>query len=370
MTSDPGARFRCAARAVVWLGLLVYALPDSLFAQHQSFEGAPGPASGQAPDVHDRPAHGDLLCTDCHRLLESRSGGRDGVLLRAERCDECHRTTAPTAAPVPVPSSSGLPSRLRFSHVRHAKHTQQSGQCSGCHPAGPDGARQMPTMDGCLRCHDGAAAADRCGLCHVAKPDGRLRTRFHGGDRLTPRGPLLGMAHDRDWLVRHRWVGADHGTVCAACHTERDCESCHDGRRPPRRLHPNDFITLHPQQARRNASRCTSCHTVQRFCSECHARLGIALGAAPEVAPRARVHPPAGTWVGGPNQHGREARRDLVSCTSCHAESDCISCHGAPGIGLGANPHDRDIQRDCRSLLSQNPRPCRLCHGSTRGLCR
>ncbi len=217
------------------------------------------------------------------------------------------------------------------------------------------------------------ADVGRCATCHETLPDGRLRTRW-AGKTLKPQSAWLGLAHDRDWGVRHRWVAADRGTLCAQCHKERECTQCHDARERPRAIHPNDWLTLHPQHARRSATDCQGCHSVQTFCMECHARLGISQAAAPEVRTPARTHPPASQWTGSINQHGREALRSLATCVSCHAERDCVRCHAA-GLPSGArSPHPTRFRETCASALSQSSRACIACHGTDmdalRALCR
>jgi hypothetical protein len=128
------------------------------------------------------------------------------------------------------------------------------------------------------------------------------------------------------------------------------------------RVHPNDFLTLHGEISRRNLTRCTSCHTTQSFCTECHSRLGISPMSAPIVSARARFHPPADVWVRGPVLHGRAARRSMNDCVSCHAERDCVTCHGALGVGGGVSPHPPGFVDECRQFLEANARACRSCH--------
>jgi hypothetical protein len=225
-------------------------------------------------------------------------------------------------------------------------------------------------MESCHRCHGGPApsASDDCATCHLTLPDGRLRSRFPEGE-LDPPAWLFDMNHDADFLVRHRWVGADHGDKCASCHEENDCADCHDGRiRPSRRIHPNDYLTIHPQMARRDDPQCTSCHSTQNFCMECHARIGVSSVSAPDVSAPGRYHPPPEVWTRGPVLHGREARRSMTTCVSCHAERDCVDCHGVSGIGGGISPHPPGFVAECGRLLRQNPRACQTCHGDTAAL--
>lgn len=187
---------------------------------------------------------------------------------------------------------------------------------------------------------------------------------------MNPPAWLFDMRHDHEWLVRHRWVAADQGGACASCHTESDCVDCHDAGVRPRRIHPGDYLTTHVAQARRDSPRCGSCHQASRFCTECHARLGLAQISAPDVRAARRYHPPAAVWVRGPSLHGLEARRAMSTCVSCHAERDCVVCHGAIGIGAGVSPHGPGFFATCGASLESNARACVTCHGDIEALRR
>ncbi len=131
----------------------------------------------------------------------------------------------------------------------------------------------------------------------------------------------------------------------------------------PTRIHPGDFLSTHPVMARRDETHCTSCHTTQQFCTECHARLGLSPIAAPDVRSPVRYHPPSAVWSRGPNLHGVEARRSMQSCASCHAEDDCVTCHGSLGLGGGVSPHPPGFAASCRTALETNSHACATCHG-------
>lgn len=316
--------------------------------------------------VHAIPGHAAAACSACHAGAETSVSAGDDLRPRPAACARCHGP-AVTAPPRLPPS----PPRLHFSH---RAHLLRGTACETCHGGGEGGGEiRMPAMDDCLGCHR-AQRSGSCAGCHRSAPDGRLRTDFGDGRPLRPRGPLMGMAHDRDWLVRHRWVGADRGEVCTTCHVERDCVACHDARRLPRAIHPGDFMALHAQDARRGAQRCQSCHTPQHFCAECHARLGLTPSAPRDLATTRRYHPPAAQWSRGPALHALEARRALTDCVTCHSESDCVACHATvPQGGGGHSPHGRGFVARCGAALAANPRACATCHGDTgelRARCR
>ena len=140
-----------------------------------------------------------------------------------------------------------------------------------------------------------------------------------------------------------------------------------DGRivRGARDVHPGDWMAAHALEARTREQRCESCHRGQSFCRTCHLRAGVAQGSPPSTAgpTAARVHEdPA--WASGLEQtHGREARRAIQTCVSCHAGRDCVTCHAF------VNPHPPGFESRCRSLVAARARSCTACHDSLDGLC-
>jgi len=242
---------------------------------------------------------------------------------------------------------------LRFDHQRHAKPT--SGNCMRCHGAVAEGsARLRPPMAMCYRCHDKDAERDgrRCDVCHIDLAESGTLPESH-------------LAHDGDLLREHGARASSSGALCETCHRQTFCASCHGQTVPAlpaaRRfadpvtptIHRAGFASRHALEARSDPGACTTCHQVQR-CAACHVERGVAgvQGRSP--------HPPG--WVSpvsGENRHGREARRDPVSCAGCHGgagESLCVSCHavGKPG----GNPHPPGFS----SRLPLSSLPCRLCH--------
>ena len=314
----------------------------------------------------------ERTCLPCHADQIARDGAT------VERCATCHVGATEGSVPV-IPVSHAPTPRLRFSHRAHAREGMRCVEChrglfdEGAPGSDLDPGRHLPTMRSCFRCHGGpsAEASTECTTCHLMLPDGRMRDEYPEGS-LDPPEWLFGMHHDADFIVRHRWIAADQGAKCATCHAESECAECHDGRVSPPRVHPNDWLTVHAPAARRDEPRCTSCHTTQTFCAECHARLGTSTIAAPNVRSTMRFHPPAEVWTRGPMLHAREAQRSMTTCTSCHAERDCVVCHGASGVGAGISPHPPGFRRECGRLLRANDRACRVCHGdlgAVRALC-
>ena len=356
---------------------------------------ASGGVFGQQPSAivyPERPAglrvnhalaeHAALACESCHVKTGRSGSARDNLLppesacepchadrldrARAsrEKCGSCHQGFDPAKSSA-VPAAAAPAARIHFSHARHGG---RGVRCADCHgeigKAASGAAPHLPSMRDCMRCHRVEERRYACATCHWSTPAGLVRRDYPEGD-LKPPSWLLGMGHDKEWVVRHRWAAADRGAVCASCHQESECTRCHDGSRRPSAVHPNDWLKLHAQQSRRGSPRCAGCHTEQRFCAECHARLGISQSAAPDARSGARHHPPVGEWTRGPNRHAKEAKRSLSSCVSCHAERDCVRCHAQGGERPAASPHPSGFANNCGKLLRANPRACRACHGNT-----
>ena len=71
----------------------------------------------------------------------------------------------------------------------------------------------LPQMSLCMECHDGKAADKSCVVCHE-----------------DPKGKLPADHQRSGWMVEH--VGPvlkDNGKSCLMCHTNEQCQVCHQG---------------------------------------------------------------------------------------------------------------------------------------------
>jgi hypothetical protein len=337
-------------------------------------------------------------CTSCHTRAATSDSVGDSLLPSGAACDRCHHSDHADIHRVKpgdggsgkcgtchigykdgdgnVVRSTSIPrANMIFSHRRHAARNIGCQQCHGSvEEIGQATRMQLPRMRGCFRCHqmpdaiargDAKAACDTCHLRGGPGSGGRIRIAFPEG-KLTPPRWQNDAEHGPDFLERHKRVAGADSQFCANCHKEDFCTDCHDGRVRPRRIHPNDYIAMHPVDARMQATRCTSCHREQSFCVDCHLRAGVGESSPSGVkTSAARFHPPAAIWSGpvrGPGHHAFEAERNLNACVSCHVERDCVACHGGSGIGAGFNIHPAGFLSSCGMQLRRNPRPCMVCH--------
>jgi hypothetical protein len=257
---------------------------------------------------------------------------------------------------VSPPRPSG---RIIFDHDQHLAIPSIRGQCVGCHAGVVDPARtSIPSMSQCFGCHE-----------HQREWDAGQCTPCHAQADLRKSLPRTFLRHDQNFAQRHGSLALEQQRLCQACHTQADCESCHDSvqglsieKRMPERVdrnfvHRGDFLSVHAIEAQAEPSRCLRCHE-QKSCDGCHAARGVS-GA---LVNGRNPHPPG--WVGVNTRsldfHGRAARRDIVSCAGCHDQgpaTNCIPCHRVGGPG--GNPHPAGHWPSASSL---NEGMCRYCH--------
>jgi hypothetical protein len=338
--------------------------------------------------VKDRNLPGEAICRPCHAQARRPGGSRGG-------CALCHPGWSGGGAP---PSPRRPEARLRFGH---RLHLERGATCSDCHAAiatGADSAREeaaqprrarsgatkdslraLPSMAACTSCHARQRVSNRCVVCHLADKQGRLQTRFDGNAVLRPTGSLRADRHDAYFARSHAASARKDRAYCQSCHRPEGCLRCHAGTQRPAVLHPNDYVSLHGSEARREPTRCRSCHASQSFCLGCHQRTGVGQetrrsGFRPDTG--RRFHPAVFTaQPPGAGHHGAAARRNIASCSSCHREQTCVTCHGTRARGRGGySPHAAGFAQSttCRALSARNQRVCLKCHpaGDARIGCR
>jgi hypothetical protein len=284
----------------------------------------------------------DAVCRGCHAAPHD-----------ARPCGGCHGEPALRADVALVRKD------LRFEHRSHMKGVE--GDCVRCHAdiARSDVGAPVPKMATCFGCHQHADqwTLRDCDGCHVDL----------AAEQTLPESHLV---HDGDWLREHGTRAASARDLCASCHTERQCASCHGVGTVPTlpaklafddarldSLHRAGFMSRHAQESRANPGLCSTCHS-DTSCLSCHVASGVAPGTTGGRSP----HPRGWITTGlGGGDHGRQARVDPASCASCHGgagEQLCVSCHKVGGPG--GNPHGPGFSSNKRKATDM---PCRMCHG-------
>lgn len=320
------------------------------------------------------------------------------------RCTSCHVPLATTAfsanrvRTLPVPEDHTDDTFLRRSHGSMARaqpqrcatcHTRE--RCTSCHvdasavpaiatiPAA--GARlELPDFpahyftpgshldeEAWLRGHGAAASADLgqcstchtrndCTVCHTVTPPAPVEALPPRKPRQAP-GVLLSRnpppSHDlAEFMTEHGNRAVTENATCAACHTRRFCEDCHNAPANAG-FHPADFALRHKSAAYSGRLECQNCHDVRSFCRDCHTQTGM--GAVATLGPG--FHDAQPSWL---LRHGQAARQSLETCTSCHVQQDCMQCHSAQSGPFRVNPHGPGF--DAQRMYDRNPIVCTACH--------
>lgn len=325
-------------------------------------------------------------CDSCHDIKEAAAGKEVDP---PSTCDVCHLvpqakkkkkkkgedddTPVRQITNAEIPKASWPVANLIFNHQVHV--SRKIG-CTTCH-AGISGGMEdvglatryhLPKMETCLGCHDGQKASAKCSTCHVTEKSGRVQLSFASAILRPSQGDPFGIDHGPRFEFTHGKRAKIDRKICLDCHQEGQCMQCHDSLQKPLSAHPNDYITLHPVQARQDSLQCDACHRYQSFCAACHERSGVGLDSDKMFRPRnAKVHPDYSVWVDapGPQHHGIVASRDIKQCISCHREESCTACHATQGVNpasRGTNPHPANFTSLCRALAERNDRGCLKCH--------
>lgn len=178
--------------------------------------------------------------------------------------------------------------------------------------------------------------------------------------------------HDSGFIKEHRILAEKSGSNCIECHEQSFCLDCHIGGGIDQDLkksistkgnympktHRSDFISIHPVKAMDNPQNCYRCHEAN-FCESCHEKLPS------KGTMKIKSHTPLGAnnqtyWN---DEHTKEVRRNLQSCSSCHPSADvCVQCHSAKDSGV--NPHPKNWRSIKDSIRDKgNPdKTCKKCH--------
>jgi hypothetical protein len=342
------------------------------------------------------PSHeaGDFVARHGRLAMAAPSGAQCAVCHSTESCARCHMN----AAALPSVAALGRDARVAAatagrapSYHRPASHADPSWQtthgamarrstatCANCH-----------AQRSCATCHVGSGARSVIATLPAPAPDAaaqgvRLRRVGAGGDanvdgapsvagsarvpqRIPPRDPprdpvpsaspppadttYAVRIHPADFARAHAAAAGTQSPRCASCHEQSFCAACHAGE-GRRRFHPVDFALRHAPAAYGRERDCRSCHNTEAFCRACHVSSGLASGGRRDVA----FHDAQPRWL---LQHGRAARQGLESCTTCHAQRDCMQCHSTRGLQV--NPHGPGF--DPRRMAARSRVACIACHG-------
>jgi len=344
---------------------------------HRPLASAAGLTDARIAALPKPPSHTGADWLTTHGALARTGGATCAVCHSRESCQRCHvngarepliralatdarvaRLVADRAPRYPTPPDH---QNAQFVLTHGAAARANAGRCSVCH-----------ARPSCEACHTGTGARDVLRQIPDAReataPGVQLRQETPAG-AATPVATLMARlissppsrvdttphrvrVHPADFLRTHGPMAASGELQCASCHTQRFCSDCHAGERVTRRYHPANFLSTHAPQAYGRETDCSSCHSTEAFCRSCHRQAGLA---AKTNARSTVFHNAQPLWL---LQHGRAARQDLKSCTTCHQQTYCMQCHS--DLGARINPHGPGF--DAARMSSKNPQLCLMCH--------
>lgn len=257
----------------------------------------------------------NIGCAQCHGMVEELELATRDQLPRMAGCFSCHAMAGPAAG-----EARG---HCTNCHLREPSGRLRVTFSTGAllPPMWLHGAAHTPDW---LARHKMVAGAnsEMCGSCHGDSfcsdcHDGRVRPR---------------KVHPNDWISMHSQAARQDNPRCVSCHQlQTFCADCHrrvgvardvasGNRNAGRRFHPPPAVwTLAPRsaqhhafEAQRNLNACVACHT-ERDCATCHAAKGVRGGGG--------VNPhPAGFRAGC----RAPFRRNPRPCLVCHHASDPV----------------------------------------------
>jgi len=169
--------------------------------------------------------------------------------------------------------------------------------------------------------------------------------------------------------------------TCTACHNHSQdfavgrCTPCHiDLNKYPFKpvaeyTHEANFLETHGKWARQSVQTCTQCHD-QTMCSTCHTATTRPLPPSvqfPEKVASEFIH--RGDWI---SRHAIEQAADPASCLKCHGVQYCQSCHGFQAVLPGSNtggrlPTGHPSFLEHKAQARNNITACAACHSSGAG---
>ncbi|OHD64330.1 MAG: hypothetical protein A2176_01705 [Spirochaetes bacterium RBG_13_51_14] len=246
---------------------------------------------------------GSIECVYCHKKINestSTTGGKE--IPYRKICDDCHGGKEGFSATI----------RLRYHQVyqnNHQFHIKEQGlACKDCHEAlytkeAPSQEESIVKMEYCFQCHDNNTATQYCMLCHV--------------------NPTVPDDHLKGWNKLHGKKANAGQKECQKCHTSREsCLRCHRSSKNVARYHNPNYQATHRYESRISLKNCRACHS-DRQCRDCHKASGVNFK-SPLIQKR---HPLGWTNRSSSHFHGRKAKLNLASCTTCHTQNECRYCH-------------------------------------------
>lgn len=264
-----------------------------------------------SPVIFDHPTHTDgagLSCDDCHDAVETLKAGERAIPDHSV-CESCHEVEDDEGCGichVDPDNPEAVPAAGRhYSAFGHDRHLEAGLTCEKCHAPAEKAENLepgLPVMENCQACHLSMQASLECGTCH-------------DGETPRPADHVL-----ITWRQDHGLEAGVMSSDCWKCHTQNNCDDCHQGVNLYGSPHPVTWKFNH-FEASSFGEECLVCHETRETCTNCHRLM--------RPIPH-ELGPSFAEWgVGG--THVEEAKAFIETCISCHdvgnADPTCAKCH-------------------------------------------
>lgn len=332
------------------------AVPDTAcITCHLTLPQATALSAAQVKAFPTPPSHGQPgFLTAAGHGAQSKAGVGAATYAVAPSCATCHARDFCITCHVNAPETPTIQAlapdarSLAIPATLEAPPSHAQGNFLVAH-----GRSARKDIASCQACH----TQQSCAACHIAPPAPVASLYAAGPGRGTGAEVVRSRpaTHLADFSDIHAQPATSSQQTCQACHTRPQCLDCHRGtpERTPQ-YHPQTFLERHPAAAYARETNCADCHNSAAFCQACHVQAGLG---SPKGALQAGYHDAYPQFL---LQHGQAARQSLETCTSCHTERDCLTCHSAL-YGRGFNPHGPGF--DPQKMRKANPQMCTVCHG-------
>jgi hypothetical protein len=301
---------------------------------------------------------GHEACTDCH---EDETKDK-------KKCTMCHKGSNMKIS-LTRRDRLVIFSHKKHLALPKAQHKFMKGGCKHCHKKAYSATKAGTNLNGPMAvctdaCHKKDLKDQDCAKCHRKLTRQSLvavAQLGHQGNFIKRHGQLARNTQRCAQCHDQTYCGECHAKTAAMPLSIRYPENVNS-----QYIHRNNFVARHAVEARSNPTTCRKCHGA-RHCQTCHQMAGLVGPAAGTKLAKAgklrKVHGPSWMVPGTTGFHGRFARRDASKCASCHdqgAASNCVTCHKVGG--LGGNPHPPSFKWRSKSKECRTNAMCLSCH--------
>jgi hypothetical protein len=265
----------------------------------------------------------EMTCDGCHEISDSGQPGMPDH----DTCSVCHdiNVDEPDAecmfchvlSPESIAAEEWMDVEVKHAPEKegfkfdHTAFADDYDSCVTCH-SGVTGSNQ--STDNLRGTHEtlfpglrkAGLDTNNCALCHSD-----MNKNVPPASHMQP-----------NFRQAHGGMYAADPNLCMTCHTQNQCDTCHQNTQPQSHFKP-EWVHAHGKVGVINEQACLMCHTEQA-CQTCHQQM----------------MPKDHTNFFRRRSHGKIASWDRERCLVCHKQDYCEACHiGSAPIAFAAPFH-------------------------------